>query len=92
MKEQNILDVEKEALAFLLEARKASGMSETEFGQKAFPELANPRTKINSVFQGKNTGGKALRLRLGDFCAMCLALGKNPAQELLLIWNKISQE
>ena len=92
MKEQNILDIEKEALAYLAELRKTSGMTETEFGVKAFPDHANPRTRVNSIFQGKNTSGNALRLRLGDFCSMCLALGKNPAQELLLIWSKINPE
>lgn len=91
MKEQHIFDVEKEALDFLLEARLACGMTETEFGQKAFPDIPSPRSKINSLWSVKTAGGKPLRLRLGDFCAMCHALGKNPAQELLLIWNKIDQ-
>jgi len=92
MKEQHIFDVEREALKVLLEARQASGMSETEFGHKAFPDISNPRSKINSLWSVKTAGGKPLRLRLGDFCAMCQALGKNPAQELFMIWNNVEQD
>ena len=92
MKEQNIFDIEKAALDKLLELRKASGMSETEFGMKAFPGIANPRNKISSLWSVKTKEGKPLRLRLGDFCAMCLALGKDPAQELFLIWQKTDHE
>ncbi len=88
MKEQAIFDVEKEALNVLLAYRKASGMSETEFGRKSFPDTPNPRYKINSIWSAKTREGKPLRLRLGDFCAMCLALGKNPSQELFLIWER----
>lgn len=92
MKEQNIIDIEKVALEFLLAARKEAGMTEAELGQKAFPDSANPWSKIHAMWNMKTPSKKGLRLRLGDFCAMCQALGKNPAQELLLLWNKVDQK
>lgn len=92
MKEQAIFDIEKAALDLLLKYRKESGLSETDFGKKAFPDIANPRSKINSLWSVKTVGGKPLRLRLGDFCAMCLALGKNPSQELFLLWEQADRE
>lgn len=92
MKEANIIDIERAALEFLLKARKDAGLTETELGKKAFPESSNPRAKVHAMWSAKTSENKALRLRLGDFCAMCLALGKNPAQELLLLWNQVEQE
>lgn len=92
MKERNIIDIEKAALDFLLAARKEAGMTEGELGQKAFPDSTNPWSKVHAMWNMKTAAKKGLRLRLGDFCAMCQALGKNPAQELLLLWNKVDQE
>ena len=92
MKDGTILNVESEALARILELRKESGMSETELGLKAFPEAKNPRLKISSLWHGRGKGNAGLRLRLGDFCTICHALGKNPAQELLVIWGKIDPD
>lgn len=89
MKEETILKVEREALERILELRKESGMTETELGSKAFPEAKNPRLKISGLWHGRGKGNDGLRLRLGDFCTICHALGKNPAQELLVIWGKI---
>ena len=89
MEEQNILNIERVALEWLLEERKKQGLTETEFGRLAFPELENPRGKINSIYQGKTASGKGLRLRLGDYCAMCKALGKNPPEELFRLWNSV---
>ena len=91
MKEVNIIDIERVALEFLLAARKNAGMTETELGEKAFPDASNPRAKVHAMWSAKTAENKGLRLRLGDFCAMCLALDKNPAQELLLLWNKVEQ-
>ena len=92
MKEDNILAIERAALDFLLKARKEAGLTESEFGKKAFPESSNPWSKVHAMWNAKTASNKALRLRLGDFCSMCRALGKNPAQELLLLWNQIEQE
>lgn len=92
MKEANIIDIERVALDFLLKARKNAGLTETELGMKAFPDASNPRAKVHAMWSAKTSDNKGLRLRLGDFCAMCMALGKNPAQELLLLWNQIEQE
>lgn len=92
MKEQNIIDIEKAALDFLLNARKEAGMTEAELGQKAFPHSTNPWSKVHAMWNVKTTSKKGLRLRLGDFCTMCHALNKNPAQELLLLWNKVEHE
>ena len=92
MKEENIISIEQAALAFLLQARKDAGMSEEQFGRLAFPESERPRTKIHAMWSVQTSNTKGLRLRLGDFCSMCKALGKNPAQELLLLWNQIEQD
>ncbi len=89
MDEKTILDIEALARERLVAARKKRGLTETGLGETAFPHEPRPRAKINSIFQGRGTYGKAVRLRLGDFCAMCAAVGKNPAQELLLILAKI---
>lgn len=92
MKEQNILDIERKALEFLSEDRKKQGMTETEFGKKSFPNIENPRAKINAMYQVKTGSGKNLRLRLGDFCAMCQALGRNPAEELFKLWTSAERD
>ncbi len=92
MKDEAILNVEREALNLILELRKAAGISEKALGEKAFPEAKNPRLKISSLWHGRGKGSDGLRLRLGDFCTICHALGRNPAQELLVIWGKISPE
>lgn len=92
MKDKTILDVEREALSVILQYRKELGMSEKELGEKAFPEAKNPRLKISSLWHGRGKGGGGLRLRLGDFCTILNALGKNPAQELLVIWGRITPD
>lgn len=92
MKEANIIAIEKAALDFLLTARKEAGMTEAELGQKAFPDSPNPWSKVHALWNAKTASKKSLRLRLGDFCSLCLALGKNPAQELLLIWNQVEHD
>ena len=92
MKEQRIFDIEKDALDLLLRYRQESGISETDLGKLAFPEAARPRSKVNSLWSVKTESGKPLRLRLGDFCAMCAALGKDPSQELFSLWQKYKDE
>lgn len=92
MKESNIIDIERVALDFLLKTRKELGMSEAKLGELAFPESSNPWSKVHAMWNAKTSEKKALRLRLGDFCSMCKAMGKNPAQELLLLWNQIEQD
>ena len=88
MKEADILNVEHEALALIKELREKRGMTEKALGELAFPESKNPRQKISSIWNARGAGGEPLRLKLGDFCSICHALGKNPAQELLGIWGK----
>lgn len=92
MKDVTILNVEKEALDLILKLRKEGGMTEKELGEKAFPEAKNPRLKISGLWHARGKGGEALRLRLGDFCTIMHALGRNPAQELLVIWGQISPD
>ena len=92
MKEENILSIEQAALDFLLKLRKEKGLTQEQFGKLAFPESPNPRAKINAMYSVQTSTKKNLRVRLGDFCAMCKALDRNPAQELLLLWNQIEQE
>lgn len=89
MKDETILNVEREALDLILKLRKEAGVTEKELGEKAFPQAKNPRLKISSLWHGRGKGNDGLRLRLGDFCTICHALGRNPAQELLVIWGNI---
>lgn len=92
MKDGSILNVEREALELILKLRKEAGMTERELGEKAFPEAKNPRLKISALWHGRGKGNDGLRLRLGDFCTICHALGRNPAQELLIIWGRITPD
>lgn len=92
MKDDNIMHVEREALAHILGLRKEAGLTEKELGEKAFPDTKNPRQKISAFYNVKGKEGTPLRIRLGDFCAMCQAMGKHPAQELLTVWAKINPE
>lgn len=92
MKDENILNVEREALDLILKLRKEAGLTEKALGEKAFPEAKNPRLKISGLWHGRGKGNDGLRLRLGDFCTICHALGRNPAQELLVIWGRIAPD
>lgn len=92
MKERHILEVEREALNLIRKLREESKLTEKALGEKAFPEAKNPRQKVSSIWNARGAGGEPLRVKLGDFCAICHALGKNPAQELLVIWGKINPE
>jgi hypothetical protein len=87
MKDKNIVDIEKMAAAHLNRIRIETGITETRLGELAFPESKNKRAKINALRVPRSNTGEPLRFRLGDFCAICHALGKNPAQELLLLWG-----
>ena len=92
MKEETILNVERLALEHILSLRKEKGITEKELGEKAFPDAKNPRLKISGLWHGRGKGNDGLRLRLGDFCTIITALGKNPPQELLTIWGKINPD
>ncbi len=85
MEEGTILDIEKEALEMLLDERKKQKMSQSELGKKAFPNSVNPLSKINAMYHMKASDNKPLRLRLGDYCAMCRALGVSPIEKLAII-------
>lgn len=49
MKDETILNVEREALDLILKLRKEAGVTEKELGEKAFPQAKNPRLKISSL-------------------------------------------
>ena len=88
MKDDSIVDIGRKAIAYLDKIRQEEGITEAEWGKRAFPEAKNSRVKINSLRIPRTNTGEPLRLRLGDFCAMCHALGRNPAQELLILWGQ----
>ena len=79
MKEASIVEIERKAMALIDRFRKEAGLSEAKLGELALPEAKNYRQKINSLRNARGSGNEPLRLRLGDFCAICHALGKNPA-------------
>ena len=85
MLEEIVLDIEKSALDLILETRKKQGMSELALGEAAFPGNKNPQSKIHAMWNMKTASNKSLRLRLGDYCAMCRALGLSPSEELAII-------
>lgn len=78
--EHMAVDIERRALAALLKARKERGMSETELGRLAFPGAENPRVKVSTMYHSKTASNQNLRVRLGDFCAMCEALELDAAE------------
>ena len=88
MKEGHIVDIERKAMAHIDALREQCGMSEKELGEKSFPDVKNPRQKVNALRSARGLKGEPLRVRLGDYCAMCEALGRNPAQELLIIYGQ----
>jgi hypothetical protein len=92
MREENIVDIERKAMLHLDVIREQKGLSEKEFGEAAFPDAVNPRQKVNALRKARGTKGEPLRVRLGDFCAMCVALKKHPAEELLKIWTVAKPE
>ena len=92
MKEASIVEIERKAIGLIDRFRKEAGLSEAKLGELAFPEAKNYRQKINSLRNARGSGNEPLRLRLGDFCAICHALGKNPAQELLLLWGEADKD
>ena len=70
MKDDSIVDIERKAIAYLDKIRQEEGITEAEWGKRAFPEAKNSRVKINSLRIPRTNTGEPLRLRLGDFCAM----------------------
>lgn len=87
MKEQNIFDIEKAALDLLLKYRKESGMSETDFGKTAFPDIANPRSKINSLWSVKTVEGKPCDLGWEILCHV-LGSRKESSSRTFLLWEQ----
>jgi len=87
MKEVSIVNIEKRAIKHLDSIRKEMGMSETQWGELAFPFAGDTRVKVSALKIPRTKGGEPLRLRLGEFCSLCHSLGRNPAQELLILWG-----
>lgn len=79
MKETNVIEIERKAIALIDRFREEAGLSEVKLGELALPETENYRRKVNDLRNARGGGNKPLRLRLGDFCAIYRALGKNPA-------------
>mgnify|MGYP000624595031 FL=1 len=48
MKDDSIVDIERKAIAYLDKIRQEEGITEAEWGKRAFPEAKNSRVKINS--------------------------------------------
>ena len=71
MKEASIVEIERKAIALIDRFRKEAGLSEAKLGELAFPEAKNYRQKINSLRNARGSSNEPLRLRLGDFCAIC---------------------
>lgn len=92
MEDTKILAIEKMALEVLQSMRKEIGLTESELGLKAFPGAKNSWSKVHAIWNCKTSEKKHLRLRLGDFCALCEAMDKDPAQELFSIWNRVNQK
>lgn len=87
MREVDMVSIEQAALDFLLQLRKEQKLTEAELGQRAFPESSNPWAKVHSLWNTKTATKKSLRLRLGDFCSMCQAMGKEPDEVFFKLWQ-----
>ncbi len=85
MKETLKVESEQKALATLDSIRESKGITLAELGRRAFPDDAAPHMRIRALRVPKN--GKTQRLRLGDFRALCLALGEDPIRVLIRAWE-----
>ena len=92
MKECHILDIEQAAMDYLQALRKEKKMSQAELGRLAFPESTNSLAKINAMWNMKTNKERPLRLRMGDFFAMCSALGKEPPSAIFEIWENAKRK
>ena len=83
MNEGTILQIEKLAIMRLEEERKRLGLSQKELGEKAFSGATNPYMRVQALRINRGNG-KPQRLRLGDFVALCEAMGLDAGK---VIWE-----
>lgn len=79
MDTEKMVLIERLAMEIFDEERKRLKLSEVALGEKAYPNEPNPRMKIQAL-RIKRGHGKPQRLKLGDFWAICEALGREPSE------------
>ena len=81
MNEERTVQIEKLAIERLEEERKRLGLSQKDLGERAYPQAVNPYMRVQALRINRGNG-KPQRLRLGDFVALCEALGLDPGKVL----------
>lgn len=85
--EELSLEIERRIVELLQEARKEQGLSELEWGRRAYPEIADPRRKIQAL-KNNQGNGQPQRLRVGDMTRLAKAIGCDPVR----IYSKVLDE
>lgn len=85
MTTEEMLRIEQVALARIKCHRKELRMSETEMGKIAFENARHAQTKVSRLYNPMPNTGKTARPTLGEWLAMCYALGIEPLNELKAI-------
>lgn len=79
MNEELAVEVERRIIEILQEVRKERGLSELEWGKRAYPEIADPRRKIQAL-KNNQGNGQPQRLKVGDMTRLAKALGYDPVR------------
>ena len=77
--EELALEVERRIIEMLQELRKEKGLSELEWGKLAYPEIADPRRKIQAL-KNNQGNGHPQRLKVGDMTRLAKALDYDPVR------------
>ena len=82
MEYERMIEIER-AIVDIFDARRDElGMSIEAFGKKVYPQDPSPRMRIQSL-RKPQANGKPRRLPVGDFIAMCEALGMDHVRVLI---------
>ena len=77
--EELAVEVERKVFDLLQEIRKEKGLSELEWGKKAYPEISDPRRKIQAL-KNNQGNGQPQRLKVGDMTRLAKALDCDPVR------------
>ncbi|MDL2316910.1 hypothetical protein LJC59_07520 [Desulfovibrio sp. OttesenSCG-928-A18] len=81
------MKAEQKALDTLEDIRCQKNVSLAELGRQAFPDKAASHMVMQALRKDRGDGKKQ-RLTLGDFLAICTALGEDSIEVLKLAWGR----
>ena len=79
MNEELALEIERRIVELLQDIRKERNLSELEWGKLAYPEISDPRRKIQAL-KNRQGNGQPQRLKVGDMTRLARALGYDPVR------------